>query len=73
MSTFHHYRRAVDSIGALQVAIEEADRELADLDREISRLSARREDVLRERAALTAGAANIGQRVGLMSFRQAAE
>jgi hypothetical protein len=74
MSTFHHFRRAVASIADIQVSIDEADSELAELDREISRLQARREDVQRERAALTAGAADIGRRVGLISsIRQAAE
>ncbi|MBN9243971.1 MAG: hypothetical protein J0I98_14360 [Mesorhizobium sp.] len=73
MSTFHHFPRAVSSISALQVSIDEADREVEEIDRELSRLQARRDDVMRERAALTAGAADIGHRVGLITIRQAAE
>lgn len=74
MTTFQNYRRAVAKIADIQAAVDEADREIEDIDREITRLQLRREDVMRERSALTAGAADIGRRVGLISsLRQAAE
>ncbi|MBN9242464.1 MAG: hypothetical protein J0I98_06700 [Mesorhizobium sp.] len=73
MTTFQNYRRAVGAMGDLQAAVDDADAEIGRLDAKIARLQARRDDIARERAALSAGAADIGRRVGLISFRQAAE
>jgi hypothetical protein len=73
MTTFQNYRRAVMAMTDLQAAVDECDRQIARLDAKIEHLQQRRDDLARERAALSAGAADIGRRVGLIPFRQAAE
>jgi hypothetical protein len=73
MTTFQNYRRAVMAMTDLQASVDECDRQVARLDAKIERLQQRRADLARERAALSAGAADIGRRVGLIPFRQAAE
>jgi len=73
MTTFQNYPRALSAMADLQSAVYDADRQIKRIDEEIAHLEAKREDLMRERAALSAGAADIGRRVGLIPFRQAAE
>lgn len=73
MPTFQKYRRAMNAMADMQTAIDAASADIAKIDAKIIRLQDRREELARERAALTAGAADIGRRVGLIPMREAAE
>lgn len=73
MTTFQNYKRAVSAMADLQAKTDDADRELAKVDAKIARLQQRRDELMSERSALASGAADIGRRVGLIPFRQAAE